>query len=123
MGVRCSINAVPLVDGTLHHGDGVAAGIRPCVVSIFVLIVTAPVQMPVVGMAATFAIAAGVALMISLVGQVHSAPTVSSQLACSVSIRARPGVYSPSQGALVIMLYGCAEVALLMGGCISPSLT
>jgi nickel/cobalt transporter (NicO) family protein len=100
---------------------GFAAGVRPCVGAIFVLIGSIAARMPSIGIAATFAMAAGVAVTVTLVGlgAVHT-----NRLLTSGANHLRNAQrWIAACGALLIVLFGAVQISLLLCGYIQPSLT
>ncbi len=103
---------------------GFAAGLRPCVGAIFVLTASIAAKVPSIGIAATFAMAAGVAITVTLVGL--------GALGANRLLARRPVTqlgrlrmtqrWIAASGALLIMLFGAAQVSLLFSGYMQPSL-
>jgi nickel/cobalt transporter (NicO) family protein len=104
---------------------GFAAGVRPCVGAIFVLIGSIAARMPLVGMAATFAMAAGVAVTVTVVGlSAVGTNRLMSKRANQLHVRLRAARrWVAASGALLIVLLGAVQVALRLSGYIQPSLT
>jgi nickel/cobalt transporter (NicO) family protein len=104
---------------------GLASGVRPCVGSIFVLIAAVAAHTPWVGIAATFAIGAGVALTVTLFGL---GAVGANRLISARGIRIRSRIKTAQRvlavaGALVIVLFGAAQAALILTGYLEPSIT
>ncbi|GAB7527287.1 nickel/cobalt transporter [Paraburkholderia sp. 2C] len=104
---------------------GFAAGVRPCVGSIFVLIAAIAAHTPFVGIAATFAIGAGVALTVTLFGL---GAVGINRLISARGIRIRSKMKTAQRvfavaGALVIVLFGAVQVALILTGYLEPAIT
>ncbi|MFC0574528.1 nickel/cobalt transporter [Paraburkholderia solisilvae] len=100
---------------------GFAAGVRPCVGAIFVLIGSIAARVPSIGIAATFAMAAGVAVTVTLVGlgAVHT-----NRLLTKGANHVRNAQrWIAACGALLIVLFGAVQISLLLCGYIQPSLT
>ncbi|WGS40708.1 high frequency lysogenization protein HflD [Burkholderia sp. JSH-S8] len=97
---------------------GFAAGVRPCVGAIFVLIGSVAARAPSIGIAATFAMAAGVALTVTLVGL--GAVGASKLLTKRLRIALR---WIAASGALIIALFAAVQISLLLSGYMQPSLT
>jgi nickel/cobalt transporter (NicO) family protein len=104
---------------------GFASGVRPCVGSIFVLIASVAAHAPWVGIAATFAIGAGVAVTVTLFG-LGSIGANRFIMARGIRFRARldkaKRVVAVS-GALLIMLFGATQTVLILTGYIQPAIT
>jgi len=102
---------------------GLAAGVRPCVGAIFVLVAAVAARMPLVGVAASLAMAAGVAVTVTLIGL--GALGVNRMLLRASRFRSRiqtvQRVFAMC-GALLIVLFAAAQVALLLSGYVQPSL-
>jgi ABC-type nickel/cobalt efflux system permease component RcnA len=102
---------------------GLAAGVRPCVGAIFVLVAAVAARMPLVGVAATLAMATGVAITVTLVGL--GALGANRLLLRASRYRSRvqtlQRVFSIS-GALLIVLFAAAQMALLLSGYVQPTL-
>ncbi|QYD68150.1 sulfite exporter TauE/SafE family protein [Paraburkholderia edwinii] len=104
---------------------GFASGVRPCVGSIFVLIAAIAAHTPFVGIAATFAIGAGVALTVTLFGL---GAIGANRLISARGIRIRSKMKTAQRvfavaGALVIVLFGAAQAALILTGYLEPAIT
>lgn len=104
---------------------GFAAGVRPCAGAIFVLVASVGAHVPSIGIAATFAMAAGVALTVTLVGL---GSVGANRLLVARSLRYRSRVRSAQRfvaiaGATLIVLFALAQLALLLGGYVEPTLT
>ncbi|QGZ65930.1 nickel/cobalt transporter [Paraburkholderia acidisoli] len=104
---------------------GFASGIRPCVGSIFVLVAAVAAHAPWVGIAATFAIAAGVAVTVSLFGL--GAMGV-NRFVMGRGIRLRARLQATQRavaivGALAIVLFGAVQTTLILTGYVQPALT
>jgi nickel/cobalt transporter (NicO) family protein len=105
-------------------GTGLAAGVRPCVGSIFVLVASVAARVPWVGVAASFAMAAGVAVTVTLVGL--GAVGANRMLLMHASryrsrVQKVQRVFAMS-GALLIVLFAATQIALLLTGYMQPSL-
>jgi ABC-type nickel/cobalt efflux system permease component RcnA len=102
---------------------GLAAGVRPCVGAIFVLVAAVAARMPLVGVAATLAMATGVAVTVTLVGL--GALGANRLLLRASRYRSRvqtlQRVFAIS-GALLIVLFAAAQMALLLSGYVQPTL-
>jgi len=104
---------------------GLAAGIRPCVGAIFVLIATIATGVPKVGVAATVAMSAGVAVTVSAVaaGSVSiNRILVTRHLRYRLQWNRAQRIVAVS-GALFITLYGAVQLFLLVSGYAIPSVT
>jgi ABC-type nickel/cobalt efflux system permease component RcnA len=104
---------------------GFASGIRPCVGSIFVLIASVAAHAPWVGIAATFAIGAGVAVTVTLfcLGAVGANRFIMTRgFRFRARIKAAQRVVALA-GALLIVLFGATQTALILTGYVQPSLT
>ncbi|WP_109480455.1 high frequency lysogenization protein HflD [Paraburkholderia sp. C35] len=104
---------------------GFASGVRPCVGSIFVLIASVAAHAPWVGIAATFAIGAGVAVTVTLFG-LSAIGANRFFMGRSGHLRARFDATRrvvAIAGALVIVLFGAVQAALILGGYVQPALT
>jgi nickel/cobalt transporter (NicO) family protein len=104
---------------------GFASGVRPCVGSIFVLVTAIAAHTPFVGIAATFAIGAGVALTVTLCGL---GAVGANRLISARGIRIRSKMKTAQRvfalaGALVIVLFGAIQVALIVTGYLEPAIT
>lgn len=104
---------------------GFASGIRPCVGSIFVLIASVAAHAPWVGIAATFAIAAGVALTVTLFGL---GAVGANRYIMARGFRLRSKIKAAQRvvaiaGALLIVLFGATQTALILTGFLQPALT
>ncbi len=104
---------------------GFASGIRPCVGSIFVLIASMAAHAPWIGVAACFAIAAGVAVTVTLFGL--GAIGV-NRLIAGRGVRLRARLQATRRivaivGALAIVLFGAVQAALILTGYLQPALT
>lgn len=104
---------------------GFASGIRPCVGSIFVLIASVAAHAPWVGIAATFAIGAGVALTVTLFGL---GAVGANRFIMTRGFRLRSKIKATQRvvaiaGALLIVLFGATQTALILTGYLQPSLT
>jgi nickel/cobalt exporter len=104
---------------------GFASGVRPCVGSIFVLIAAIAAHTPFVGIAATFAIGAGVALTVTVFGL---GAVGANRLISARGIRIRSKMKTARRvfaimGALVIVLFGAVQAALILTGYLQPAIT
>ncbi|MCO4878981.1 high frequency lysogenization protein HflD [Paraburkholderia caribensis] len=104
---------------------GFASGVRPCVGSIFVLIASVAAHAPWIGIAATFAIGAGVAVTVSLFGL---SAVGANRFIMARSFRLRARIETTRRvvaitGALVIVLFGAVQAALILSGYVQPALT
>ncbi|ALL71153.1 putative membrane protein (plasmid) [Paraburkholderia caribensis MBA4] len=104
---------------------GFASGVRPCVGSIFVLIASVAAHAPWIGIAATFAIGAGVAVTVSLFGL---GAVGANRFIMARSFRLRARIETTRRvvaitGALVIVLFGAVQAALILSGYVQPALT
>jgi ABC-type nickel/cobalt efflux system permease component RcnA len=104
---------------------GLASGVRPCVGSIFVLIAAIAAHTPFVGIAATFAIGAGVALTVTLFGL---GAVGANRLISARGIRIRSKMKTAQRvfsiaGALAIVLFGAVQAALILTGYLEPAIT
>lgn len=104
---------------------GFASGIRPCVGSIFVLVASVAAHAPWVGIAATFAIAAGVALTVTLFGL---GAIGANRFVMNRSIRMRSRMQTTQRvlaiaGASAIVLFGAVQSTLILTGYLQPALT
>lgn len=104
---------------------GFASGLRPCVGSIFVLIAAIAAHTPFVGIAATFAIGAGVALTVTLFGL---GAVGANRLISARGIRIRSKMKTAQRvfsiaGALAIVLFGAVQAALILTGYLEPAIT
>ncbi|AMV48863.1 nickel/cobalt transporter [Paraburkholderia caribensis] len=104
---------------------GFASGVRPCVGSIFVLIASVAAHAPWIGIAATFAIGAGVAVTVSLFGL---SAMGANRFIMARSFRLRARIETTRRvvaitGALVIVLFGAVQAALILSGYVQPALT
>ena len=104
---------------------GFASGVRPCVGSIFVLIASVAAHAPWVGIAATFAIGAGVALTVTLFGL---GAIGANRFVMARSLRVRARIETTQRlvaiaGAAAIVLFGAVQTALILTGYLQPSLT
>lgn len=104
---------------------GFAAGIRPCAGSIFVLIAAVAAHAPWVGIAAAFAIGAGVAVTVTLFGL---GALAANRFVMGRGIRMRTRIRATQRvvavaGAVVIVLFGGVQAALMFSGYLQPSLT
>ncbi len=104
---------------------GLAAGVRPCTGAIFVLVASVGVGVPSIGIAATFAMATGVALTVTLVGL---GSVGANRLLVARSLRYRSRVRNAQRvvaiaGGLLIVLFALSQLTLLLGGYVAPSLT
>jgi nickel/cobalt transporter (NicO) family protein len=102
---------------------GLAAGVRPCVGAIFVLVAAVAARMPLVGVAASLAMAAGVAITVTLV----ALGALGANRILLRASRYRSHVQTVQRvfaigGALLIVLFAAAQVALLLSGYVQPSL-
>jgi nickel/cobalt transporter (NicO) family protein len=104
---------------------GFASGVRPCVGSIFVLIAAIAAHTPFVGIAATFAIGAGVALTVTLfgLGAIGANRLISARgIRIRSKMKAAQRVFAVA-GALVIVLFGAVQAALIVAGYLEPAIT
>lgn len=104
---------------------GLAAGIRPCVGAIFVLVASVTAGIPGVGVASAFAMSAGVAITVSIIavgGVGINRVGVARGLRYRMQIR-RAQRACAVFGAIVILLYGATQIALLSSGYLTPSIT
>ncbi|MDR6384541.1 nickel/cobalt transporter [Paraburkholderia caribensis] len=104
---------------------GFASGVRPCVGSIFVLIASVAAHAPWIGIAATFAIGGGVAVTVSLFGL---SAVGANRFIMARSFRLRARIETTRRvvaitGALVIVLFGAVQAALILSGYVQPALT
>jgi len=104
---------------------GFASGVRPCVGSIFVLIASVAAHAPWVGIAATFAIGAGVALTVTLFGL---GAVGANRFIIGRSFRLRSKLQAAQRiaaltGASLIVLFGAVQTALILMGYVQPALT
>lgn len=104
---------------------GFASGVRPCVGSIFVLIASIAAHAPWIGIAATFAIGAGVAVTVTLFGL---GAVGANRFIMARSVRLRSRIEATKRvvaitGALVIVLFGAVQTALILTGYLQPALT
>jgi ABC-type nickel/cobalt efflux system permease component RcnA len=104
---------------------GFASGVRPCVGSIFVLIASVAAHAPWIGIAATFAIGAGVAVTVTLFGL---GAVGANRFVMARSFRLRSRIEATKRvvavtGALVIVLFGAVQTALILTGYLQPALT
>ncbi|HTJ93375.1 MAG TPA: high frequency lysogenization protein HflD [Pararobbsia sp.] len=104
---------------------GIAAGVRPCVGAIFVLVASVAAHVPWVGIASTFAMAAGVAITVTVVGL---SGVGANRLIAKSSLHHQRRLQTLQRalaisGAVVIILFAGMQIALLLTGTIAPSLT
>ncbi|BFG79564.1 hypothetical protein PTKU46_75970 [Paraburkholderia terrae] len=104
---------------------GFASGVRPCVGSIFVLIASVAAHAPWIGIAATFAIGAGVAVTVTLFGL---GAVGANRFIMARSGRLRSRIEATKRvvaitGALVIVLFGAVQTVLILTGYLQPALT
>ncbi|SDI28806.1 ABC-type nickel/cobalt efflux system, permease component RcnA [Paraburkholderia steynii] len=104
---------------------GFASGVRPCVGSIFVLIASVAAHAPWIGIAATFAIGAGVAVTVTLFGL---GAVGANRFIMARSVRLRSRFEATKRvvaitGALVIVLFGAVQTVLILTGYLQPALT
>lgn len=104
---------------------GFASGVRPCVGSIFVLIASVAARAPWIGIAAAFAIAAGVALTVTLFGL---GAIGANRFVMGRGIRLRARLQTAQRvvgiaGAAAIVLFGAVQAALILTGYVQPELT
>ncbi|MHB9836995.1 nickel/cobalt transporter [Paraburkholderia terrae] len=104
---------------------GFASGVRPCVGSIFVLIASIAAHAPWIGIAATFAIGAGVAVTVTLFGL---GAVGANRFIMARSGRLRSRIEATKRvvaitGALVIVLFGAVQTVLILTGYLQPALT
>jgi nickel/cobalt transporter (NicO) family protein len=97
--------------------------VRPCVGAIFVLVAAVAARMPLVGVAASLAMAAGVAITVTLV----ALGALGANRILLRASRYRSHVQTVQRvfaigGALLIVLFAAAQVALLLSGYVQPSL-
>lgn len=102
---------------------GIAAGVRPCVGAIFVLVASVSAHVPWVGIASTFAMAAGVAITVTLVGLFGvSANRLIARAQRRRTLQRVQRVLSIT-GAVVIITFAGVQIALLLSGTMAASLT
>ncbi|WP_414448693.1 nickel/cobalt transporter [Burkholderia sp. 22PA0099] len=104
---------------------GFASGVRPCVGSIFVLIASVAARAPWIGIAAAFAIAAGVAVTVTLFGL---GAIGANRFIMGRGIRLRARLQTAQRvvgiaGAAAIVLFGAVQAALILTGYVQPELT
>ncbi|MBN3726948.1 nickel/cobalt transporter [Burkholderia sp. Ac-20379] len=104
---------------------GFASGVRPCVGSIFVLIASVAARAPWIGIAAAFAIAAGVAVTVTLFGL---GAIGANRFVMGRGIRLRARLQTAQRavgiaGAVAIVLFGAVQAALILMGYVQPELT
>lgn len=103
---------------------GFASGVRPCVGSIFVLIASVAARAPWIGIAAAFAIAAGVAVTVTLFGL---GAIGANRFVMGRGIRLRARLQTTQRvvgivGAVAIVLFGAVQAALILTGYLQPEL-
>ena len=104
---------------------GLAAGMRPCVGAIFALVASLAAHAIGAGIGATLAMAAGVAMTVTLFG-IGSVGTnrILGRVALRYRMRARrAGRVIAIVGLLVIFIFAALQLALLLGGIATPSLS
>ncbi|MFP6561773.1 nickel/cobalt transporter [Paraburkholderia sp. B3] len=104
---------------------GLAAGVRPCIGAIFALVTSMAVGALVAGVVATFAMAAGVATTVVLtgLGSIGANRTL-ARLALRLRLRpARVGRIVSIGAIVVILLISALQLALLLGGVTTASLS
>ncbi len=104
---------------------GLAAGVRPCVGAIFVLVSAVAAQVPWVGIASAFAMAAGVAITVCIVGLTGVG---ANRLLIGRSMRWRNRAAAAQRGlsmvgAIAITAFAAIQLVLLLTGYLAPSLT
>ncbi|MCQ0034019.1 high frequency lysogenization protein HflD [Burkholderia glumae] len=104
---------------------GFASGVRPCVGSIFVLIASVTARAPWIGIAAAFAIAAGVAVTVTLFGL---GAIGANRFVMGRGIRLRARLQTAQRvvgiaGAAAIVLFGAVQAALISMGYAPPGLS
>jgi nickel/cobalt transporter (NicO) family protein len=104
---------------------GLAAGVRPCIGAIFALVTSMAVGALGAGVAATFAMAAGVATTVVLtgLGSIGANRTL-ARLALRLRLRpARLGRFIAIGAIVAILLISALQLALLLGGVTTASLS
>ena len=104
---------------------GLAAGVRPCVGAIFVLVSAVAAQVPWVGIASAFAMAGGVAITVCIVGLTGVG---ANRLLIGRSMRWRNRAAAAQRGlsmagAIAITAFAAVQLVLLLTGYVAPSLT
>ncbi|MEK6348307.1 MAG: high frequency lysogenization protein HflD [Burkholderia sp.] len=103
---------------------GFASGVRPCVGSIFVLIASVAARAPWIGIAAAFAIAAGVAVTVTLFGL---GAIGANRFIMGRGVRLRARLQTAQRvvgiaGAVAIVLFGAVQATLILMGYVQPEL-
>lgn len=104
---------------------GLAAGMRPCVGAIFALVTSLGAHAIGAGIGATFAMAAGVAMTVTLFG-IGSVGThrILARVALRYRVHARrAGRVIAIGGVLAIFIFSALQLALLLDGIATPSLS
>lgn len=116
-----SVRTAPLAQ---FLATGVAAGVRPCVGAIFVLVASIAAHAPWVGIASVFAMAFGVAITVSVVGLagVGANRLVASQPRSRRRLQTTQRMLA-TVGALILIAFAGVQVAMLLTGQMAASLT
>ncbi|PRX17498.1 ABC-type nickel/cobalt efflux system permease component RcnA [Paraburkholderia sp. BL18I3N2] len=104
---------------------GLGAGMRPCAGAIFVLVVSVGAHVPEAGISATLAMALGVTVTVTLVGLGASGL---NRGVGRLSLRYGPRVAHMQRrvallGSLAIVAFAALQIALQLGGVLTPSLS
>ncbi|TCF96937.1 hypothetical protein BZM26_34585 [Paraburkholderia strydomiana] len=118
---------IPKTNGMLSQIclTGLGAGMRPCAGAIFVLVVSVGAHVPEAGVSATLAMALGVTVTVTLVGLCASGL---NRGVGRLALRYAPRVADLQRtvallGSIAIVAFAALQIALQIGGVLTPSLS
>ncbi|TDY23123.1 ABC-type nickel/cobalt efflux system permease component RcnA [Paraburkholderia sp. BL6665CI2N2] len=125
--VQAKATRIPKTNGMLSQIclTGLGAGMRPCAGAIFVLVVSVGAHVPEAGISATMAMALGVTVTVTLVGLGASGL---NRGVGRLALRYGPRVADMQRraallGSIAIVAFAALQIALQIGGVLTPSLS